>query len=460
MKSRSQYVYVAETNILAEFVATTELDEIPDNQLDHAKLAIRDYVGVAIYGSHHDVGDRITSYVSRCQSGGESTVLVRGDASPSGAALANGTFGHAIDYDDTFESIVIHPTSPIFPAALAVGEIGDGDGADVLLGYILGVETAYRVGHSTYPEHYENGWHSTGTIGSFGAVAAAASVLDLSPEETANAFGIVASTSSSLKKNFGTMTKPLHAGHAAEQGVKAALLAADGFTADGEILHGPLGYGEAMSPNNGYEPDVITNDIGVTWNVDDIGYKPYPSGVITHAAMEALRDLLLTHDLNADDIERVEVALDDAASEMLHHERPEDSLQAKFSIEFCLAAIMREKDAGVHEFSDEYVQQAKTQSHIKMVDRAFEENLFGGRFAGYGARVSVETKESETYTTEMHEAPGSPSNPISDTRLRSKFFECVETQFASNQAEEIAECIDSLESPQSLDEFLELVRKE
>lgn len=448
---------MGETQSLADLVVTTDLDEIPTEQIDHAKQAIRDYVGVAIYGSHHEVGDRITSFVSRCHSGTEATMIARGKASLTGAALANGTFGHAIDYDDTFESIVIHPTSPIFPAALAIGESEDADGSDVLLGYVLGVETAYRLGHSTYPEHYENGWHSTGTIGSFGATAAAASVLDLSIEETADAFGIVASTSSSLKKNFGTMTKPLHAGHAAEQGVKAALLASDGFTADEDILQGPLGYGEVMTPDEGYEREIITDNLGTSWHVDDIGYKPYPSGVITHAAMEALRDLLLEHDLQADDIEQVEVALDDAASEMLHHQHPEDALQAKFSIEFCLAAIMRERDAGVHEFSDSYVQEPETRAQIRKVERAFEENIFGGEFAGYGARITVETQNGNQYTTEMREAPGSPSNPVRESRLEQKFVECAETRFSTNQANEISDCIESLESPGAFEKFLELV---
>jgi 2-methylcitrate dehydratase PrpD len=448
---------MGETVALAEFVTTTDLDSVPPDAVDHAKQAIRDYVGTAIYGAHHDVGETIAAYVERCFQGGEATLLGRERASPAGAALANGTFGHAIDYDDTFESIVIHPTSPIFPAALATGESVSAMGADVLEGYVVGVETAFRVGHSTYPGHYDNGWHSTGTIGSFGATAAGASILGLSNSQTKRAFGIVASGSSSLKKNFGTMTKPLHAGHAAQQGVQAAFLAADGFTADDAILEGDLGYGAVMTPEGEYTPSEITDGLGKTWAVTGVGYKPYPSGVITHAAMESLRDLIQTHGLVADDVDRVRVALDDAASEMLHHERPEDALQAKFSIEFCLTAIMLEGDAGIREFSDEYVEREAVQAQIRKIEREFEENLFGGRFAGYGARVTVETTDGNEYVAEMREAPGSPSNPVSDDRLRAKFFECVETQFDCGRAEAIAECIESFESS-SLDRFSELVR--
>jgi 2-methylcitrate dehydratase PrpD len=450
---------MGETATLATFVADATLGDVPDDAQDHAKQAIRDYVGVAIYGAGHEVGDKITKYVDRCNAGDEASVFVRGRASPAGAALANGTFGHAIDFDDTFESIVLHPTSPIFPAALAVGETIDATGADVLEGYVLGCEVAFRIGHSTYPEHYDNGWHNTGTIGSFGAAAAAASVLGLDADGVAQALGIVASGSSSLKKNFGTMTKPLHAGHAAEQGVRAALLADDGFTADAEILAGRIGYGEVMTPDDGYEPTAITTDLGETWAVEDVGYKPYPSGVITHAAMEALRNLVRDAGIGLEDVERIRVALDDAASEMLHHERPADALQAKFSIEFCLAAVLLSDQPGVGEFTDEYVDRDAVQQTIRLVEREFEPNLFGGQFAGYGARVTVETTDGEEHVAEMRQAPGSPSNPVSDDRLRAKFLECVEARFDHERAEELADCVDTLDE-RSLSTFTALVRGE
>ncbi|WP_081927363.1 MmgE/PrpD family protein [Halobellus rufus] len=296
-----------ETAELAEFVASTTYDEIPSEAVSHAKEAIRDYVGVALYGSHHEVGDKISAYTSTYGGDGPATVFQRESRSAPAAALANGAFGHAIDYDDTFESIVIHPTSPIFAASLAATEEVDGSTEDLLVGYVVGCEAAYRVGQSTYPEHYQNGWHSTGTAGSFGATAAAASVFDLPQSEIHHALGIVGSASSSLKKNFGTMTKPLHAGHAAQMGVRSALLARDGFTADTEILEGDIGYSQVMTVDGAYDPEEITDGLGEEWAVRDIGYKPYPSGVITHAAMDAMRTLVKDHDLTPDDVEEVVV---------------------------------------------------------------------------------------------------------------------------------------------------------
>jgi 2-methylcitrate dehydratase PrpD len=436
---------MGETAELAEFVESTVLDDVPEDVRDHAKEAIRDYVGVALFGSHHDVGDKIYQYADSYGGGGPSTVVQRESKAAPAAALANGTFGHAIDYDDTFESIVIHPTSPVFAAALAAAEEGDATTEELLAGYVIGCEVAFRVGHSTYPEHYQKGWHATGTSGSFGAAAAAASILGLSMDEIRRGLGIVASGSSALKKNFGTMTKPLHAGHAAQVGVRAALLSRTGFTSDPDILEGDIGYSNVMTVDGAYDAEEITDDLGETWAVTDIGYKPYPSGVITHAAMDAMRNLVAEHDLTPENVEEIVVTLEDAASEMLIHAQPDDALQAKFSIEFCLGAILREGDAGVHEFTDGYVDQNETREVIQKVSRAFEEDLFGDDFAGYGAIVRVTTTDGEELREEIRHAPGSPNNPVSEDRLRAKYLECAETRMDREEAEALVAAINELE---------------
>ena len=448
---------MGETNALAEFVVDLNLADVPDGTVENGKRAIRDYIGVALYGSQHGVGDRIGSYVDRCLSGGGAAVLGRGTASPAGAALANGTSGHAIDYDDTFESVVIHPTSPVFPAALAGTQVTGGSGRDALTAYVVGVEAAFRTGHATYPSHYDNGWHSTGTVGTFGAASAAASALGLDMDAVEHALGIAASCSSSLKKNFGTMTKPLHAGHAAQMGVRAALLADAGFSADDAVFEGDIGYGRVMTPGGDYDSTEITADLGETWGVDDIGYKPYPSGVITHAAMDALRDVVEREGLTPEDVETVRVTLDEAADEMLIHADPDDALQAKFSIEFCLAAILREGDAGVREFSDEYVADPRTREVMALVERGFEPTIFGGEFAGYGARVTVTTTTGEQYEGIERKAPGSPDNPLSEDRLEAKFHQCAEPAIDAERSTAVADAVANLDEDGALDRLLESV---
>jgi 2-methylcitrate dehydratase PrpD len=426
----------------------------PPGTLDRAKLAVRDYIGVALYGSQHPVGERIGAFVEAAQPGTAATLLGGGTASTTGAALANGTFGHAIDYDDTFESIVLHPTTPVFAAALATAERVDADGEALLGSYAAGVEVAYRIAHSVYPGHYDNGWHLTGTVGTFGAAAAAGTLLGQTPETLARAFGIAGSCSSSLKKNFGTMTKPLHAGHAAEMGARAALLADEGFGATDEMLGGGMGYGSVMNPTGTFDEGDIRESPGGRRGVEDVGLKPYPSGVITHAAMEATRRLVAEHDLGPSEIERVVVTLDEAASEMLIHADPADELQAKFSIEFCLAAVLREGDAGVAEFDDEYVTAPATREAMALVERAFESDLFGGGFAGYGARVTVETAGGETHVAEERRAPGSPSSPLPEERWTAKFHECAAPVLDREAAERVASLTADLEGLDDLTPLL------
>ncbi len=442
---------------LASMVVDTDFDDLDSHDTHHAKLAILDYVGVAMYGSNHEVGQIVGQYVSDYSGGDDSTVIGRGTASPPGAALANGSFGHAIDYDDTFESIIIHPTSPIFAASMAIGESASASGKDVLTGYFVGCESAYVIGNSIAPAHFECGWHMTGTVGTIGAAIASGYILNLSQEALQNAIGIAASESSSLKKNFGTMTKPLHAGHAAEMGVRAALLAKRGFTADKSIIEGKLGYGKIMTGGEGHDESVLTEDFGNEWAINDIGFKPYPSGVITHAAMDSLREIVIEEDLKPDDVDEIIVTLADDATDMLIHENPSDALQAKFSIEFCLAAILRERDAGVHEFTDEYVSEEETQEIISIVTRDFESELFGVEYASYGARIKVRSGDNE-YMNETEFAPGSPNNPVTEDRLEAKFRECGETQYSNQELDNLIQIIHNLEQNGNFESLVEFLR--
>jgi len=444
---------MSETDALADLVVDTSFNDVPREAVRKSKEAILDYVGVALYGSRHEVGEIVTEYVDETSGNGDAPLLGRGRTGTPAAALANGAYGHAVDYDDTFESIVLHPTAPTFAAAYAASERTDATGRELLTAYVVGIETAYRVGHSVYPAHYDHGWHITGTVGTFGAAAAAVSMLDLSVREAKHAFGIAASSSSSLKKNFGSMTKPLHSGHAAQSGVRAALLASKGFTADPDIFEGDLGYGSVMTPDGTYDSDDIRSGVDDRWGVMDIGYKPYPSGVITHAAMDAMRDIVVDNDLERDEVDAVVATLDDAASEMLHHEEPENALQAKFSIEFCLAAVLRERNVGIHEFTDEYVDDPTTRRTMETVERDFEPNLFEGSFANYGASVTVRTDDGRELTAREKFAPGSPNNPLSRERIEAKFQECALTVLDESVVDDVTDAIESLDERGALDEF-------
>ena len=447
------------TTTLAKLVEETEFQDFSSEAVTHAKRSIRDFLGVAIYGSHHEVGETIMKYIDSRSSEGDSLILGYGMYDAPYAALANGTFGHAVDYDDTFESIVLHPSGSSFPAALAVAEEESSTGKDILTGYIVGLEVAFRVGRSMEPTHWEDGWHSTGTIGIFGSTAAACSVLGLSIEETERAFGIAGSSSSGLGRNSGTMTKPFHPGHAAHMGVQAALLARNGFTADRNILEGQGGFGPVYTNDNKFYPERITDPELDDWAVLDNGFKPYPSGVVTDAPMEALRSVMRENDLYNEDIETVSVTVDERFEPILDS-NPNDALEAKFSYQFCVAAILRERHAGIHQFTDEFVNEPATKEAMKKIEMHLEPNLFSeGKLAeaSYGAVVEVTTTTGETLSKTIENAPGSPSNPLPDDRLKSKFIECTTTVYDEEKANQVWDLIGRFEQEDVLNDLERII---
>jgi 2-methylcitrate dehydratase PrpD len=431
---------------LTKIVQETTFAELPPPAIERAKRAILDATGVGLYGVAHPIGKRVTPYVDTALSGNQATVFAHGTASVEGAALANGTFAHALDYDDAFETIRIHPTVATFPAALAAAEYEDTTGQDLLTGYVVGVEVAYRVGHSIYPGHYEHGFHSTGTMGTFGATAAVASVFDLSAQEIQHALGIAASSSSALKRNFGSMTKALHAGHAAGTGVRAGLLAREGFTASESVFDGDGGYGAVMAPT--YDPDAITADVDSSWAVTEIGYKLYPSRRNTHGMMEALRRVVERENLTLDDVARVSVTLDDNAAMVPNYPVPADEMEAKYSIEFCAAAVLRERTPGVEAFTDDYVTAPETRAAIELVESGFDD-LVGDGFSGWGARVHVETVGGRELTEEERGAVGH-ADRIDPARLRKKFYDCSETTLRESLVSTVESSIDVLDEPGAL----------
>ncbi|TYT62631.1 MmgE/PrpD family protein [Natrialba swarupiae] len=445
-----------ETEALATFISDCAIDDLPEEVRERARTTIRDTLGVALYASTEPFGDQITEYISDTAPGEEATILGGETASASGAAFANGAFAHAQDYDDTFESVIIHPSASTLPATLAAAEKVNATGEEVLTGYAVGVETTFRIGHAVYPSHYTHGFHSTGTVGSFGATAGVASVLGLSDVEIRRAFGIVASCSSSLLANAGTMTKALHAGHAARTGLDAALLARNGITSNESILSGERGYGEVMTPGNSYDSSSITDDLGETWAIMDLGIKPYPCGRITHTAIEAMRELVETESLTPEDIECIHVTLEKAAEDLMTYDRPSTPEEGRASIEMGLVATLRDGDVRPEQFSYDFLQESETQELFDRIERDFEPNLFGDGFANYGAQLRVQTISGEEYQIERSHAPGSPSNPLSEERLRTKFYECASPSVPEPLVDDLYDVAGAIDEPGNVGRFLEI----
>ncbi len=316
--------------------------------MDAARRAILDCLGVMLAGSI-DPPARIVQRVAEAE-GGAPLATVVGTGRRTGAvwaALANGTAAHALDFDDTNFAMMGHPSAPVLAAALAAGELALADGRALVHAFLLGFEVETTLAEVLNPAHYHHGWHATCTLGTIGAAAAAARLLGLDAGQTRMALAVAASQSSGLKENFGTMTKPFHAGHAARSGVLSALLAREGWTASEQALEGPQGFLAVLGAGS-LRPERLAT-LGDPWKIltTGVAVKPYPSCACTHSIIDGARELRQRHHLRPDDIVEVTVGVNVSVPNILIHANPRTGLEAKFSGEFAAAAALVEERMGI-----------------------------------------------------------------------------------------------------------------
>jgi 2-methylcitrate dehydratase PrpD len=424
---------------LAEFVVKTTLRDCPDAAVAQVRRAALDTVGVMLAGAQEPAAVAVRRVVRA--EGGTPLCTVVGTsvrAAPTWAALANGTAGHAHDFDDTNFALMGHPSAPLLAAALAAAEAEPADGAAVVLAYLIGFEVSAALGLALNPDHYTRGWHATSTIGTLGCAAAAARILRLDAGQTRHALGVAASLASGLKENFGSMTKPFHAGHAARNGVFAALLAREGFTASEAALEGTQGYANAFSQGK-LAPGVF-DALGTQWQVlaSGIAIKPYPSCALTHAAIDALLDLRARHGVGVEQVAEVEVGVNHVVPEVLRHNQPTTGLERKFSMQFCAAEALATGRVAIASFEDGRPDPG-TQDLMGRVRMVIDPSLPDGLEQHAWSRVTVRLRDGRTLASPPRGASGHPDQPLSDAQLRAKFLGCAAPVLGRERAEGVAE---------------------
>lgn len=345
------------TERVARFIVETPAEALPVAALERAKEAILDTVGVALAGSRDPAGQLICQYVRSLGGNPEAGVLGAGFATTAvDAALANGTCAHALDFDDISWTMHGHPSVPVVPAMLALAERQGASGRDALAAYLVGFEVEVKVAAATGLKHYERGWHGTATAGVFGSAAVASRLLGLNLEQARHALGIAASHAGGLRQNFGTMAKPLHAGLAAQAGVRAGLLAQAGFTADRSILEGCYGFLNVIGEDD--RDASVLERLGRPWEILDPGVylKPYAACGSTHRSLDALFMLRQRESFTADDVQEIRCGVVFRAPMMLIHDNPQTALEGKFSMQYCMAAGLLDGQVGIAQFRDEMVQ--------------------------------------------------------------------------------------------------------
>ncbi len=454
------------TSQVSDFIVSTQLADVPERVQKLAKRSILDGLGLAVAGARSQgariVQAQVASYKSALH---ESSLLGTGLRAPARfAAFANGDAIHADDYDDTqlavspdrVYGLLTHPTAPVLPPVLAIAQRRKLDGAAVLAAYLVGVEVATKVCEAIDPRHYDAGFHSTGTAGTVGAGAAAARALGLTPAQTAITLAISASEAAGLRENFGSMTKPFHAGHAADSGVLAAELAQRGFSAAPNILEAKRGFFNAAG--GGYDPRAIDGRLGKPWTFDrpGISIKPHPSGSLTHPGMGAFLTLVLKEDLQPEQVKRIVVGTNRHMPNALIHHQPHNELQAKFSMEFCLAILLLERKARLAQFTDEVVNRPDVQEMISRVDFGVDPEAEAAGYNNMTTRITVELKDGGQLTTSAAFGKGSPQNPMTDDELIDKFLDCLDwAGIDRGNGKELAQRVLNLEQLDSIDSLLE-----
>src|SRR5262245_32637633 len=341
------------TRTLARFVATHPSRGWSDAVDHEGHRTFLNWVGCAVGAATHDAVRAALAGVQMLQPAPQATVLGRRDrVDMAGAALLNGISSHTFDFDDTHLKTIIHPAGPVASAALALAEHVGASGRALVDALVLGVDGSCRIGNVMYPDHYDRGWHITGSTGTLGAAAACARLLSLDEQKTAMALGIAASQPVGLREQFGTMTKPFHPGGAARAGLTSALLAMHGFTASPRALEAPRGFVQVVSDKRAWNE--VTDELGERFEISFNTYKPFACGIVIHPSIDAAVQLR-EQGVSAGQIERIELKVHSLVLELTGKKEPKDGLQGKFSVYHGVAAGLLYGRAGEAEFSDAVV---------------------------------------------------------------------------------------------------------
>ncbi len=445
---------------IAEFVAKSRWEEFPQEAIAQAKRAIQDSIGVTLAGSVEPPA-RIIQRIAEAEGGAPLATLLGTRIKTGGvwAALANGTAGHALDFDDTNFAMMGHPSVPVLSAAMAAGELALANGRALLHAFLLGFEVETALGEVVHPVQYERGFHATGTLGTLGAAVAAAKLLELDLAGTQHALAIAASQASGLKENFGTMTKPLHAGHAARSGLLSALLARDGFTASATAIEGPQGYLKVLGSQTD-DPTATLERLGSPWKIlsSGVAVKPYPSCACTHSIIDAVLELREAHRLLPETVREITVGVTHMVPKILIHHDPRTGLEGKFSAEFCAAAALVDGQVGIATFTDAKTADPRIRAAMGKVSVVVDPSIPGDLEHHMWTRVTATLADGKRDEIPPREVQGHPAIPLSRERLLAKFLDCAERALPKDRAESVAEMLDSLEGCPDLRSLTAILR--
>jgi 2-methylcitrate dehydratase PrpD len=422
------------TKALARFVATHPSRGWSDAVDHEAHRTFLNWAGCAVGAATHEAMEAALAGIRMLEPAPQATLLGRADrVDMAGAALLNGISSHTFDFDDTHLKTIIHPAGPVASAALALAEQLGSSGRALVDALVLGIDVACRMGNLMYPEHYDRGWHITGSTGTLGAAAACARLLGLDEQRTAMALGIAASQPVGLREQFGTMTKPFHPGGAARAGLLSALLARHGFTASPRALEAPRGYAQVLSTKCAWHE--ATDELGQRFEISFNTYKPFACGIVIHPSIDACVQLR-EQGVRPEDVERIELKVHSLVLELTGKKEPADGLQGKFSVYHGCAAGLIFGRAGEPEYADGIVTRADVVALRRKVVAVVDDTIDEA-----SADVTAVLRDGRRVHVFVEHAIGSLQRPMSDAALERKFSDqAVPVIGAARTAALVAAC--------------------
>ncbi len=428
----------------ADYAVKEQTSKLRAEVIHHAKRAVIDWYAALLPGSlvapatllEQAFAEDLDHGCARLASGRRATLRA--------AALINGAASHSVEFDDIYRDAGYHPGSPVISAALAAAQAHGATGEQFLRGVIVGYEVSTRIGEAIMPSHYQY-WHTTGTVGSFGAAAAVATILGCSREQFAHALATVGTFASGLQQAFRSqaMTKPLHSGHAADVGAMAAMAAAKGVTGASDILEGEVGFGAAMSVNPDWKKAV--RGLGTAYNIMRMTFKNHGCCGHTFAPIDGILHLQKTHGLNWRDVKRVRIATYKAGTDIVDNPAPEGAYQAKFSLQYVAAHALVHGSVRLSAFAPERLQDPNVRAMLAKIDVVADPELSKGYPNQRAAHVEIETGDGRKLAHFQPTRKGDPDLPLTDDEVNDKFLELALPVIGDTVARQLLAALWSLE---------------
>ena len=445
--------YMTLSKELARYVLSTEYDDLPEEVVEFAKLCILDYFGCAIAGAKNAPIQMIHELVQEMGGKEQATLIPGGSSSVVNAAFVNGAASHIVELDDIHKSSIIHAATVVIPAALAIAEWKKVSGKELIAAVVLGYEVCYRIGEAVSPSHYYY-WHNTATCGTFGATVAAAKILRLSEEQMIHAIGNAGTQAAGLWEFIedGAMTKQLHPGKAAMNGVISALLAAKGFTGAEKILEGARGFFKAMSEE--YDESKITDRLGETFKIEENSFKIHASCRHTHHVMDLMTALSKENPVALEKIENITVKTYQVAIDITDDPDPATVYAAKFSMQFCTALSLLTGKGGLEAFHEQTLWDENIRTLMKRVNVQVDPEMDEAYPEKWGTKVEIRLTNGKVITRETDFPKGDPENPVTAKELQMKFMNLAK-DLPEKEREKLVNEISKLEKLPTIAELMQ-----